>query len=574
MITGSQEAACCCNPEPPPSEGERLEVKVLYEVACRRMVYEIADNVAQYVDGQYPHVQCEQRTTENEDIVCEDGSETSAGTTTPLTNFPGTLAVSWGCDFSLTQNPDVEWVMPVSAYTSYIALPPFGTCEGVPACLRQPIQIVGYHTGCPFQTDPFAFPKYGPGGGIFFGGPRTIAIESHLKLSQTYALYRTTTTTLDQLTTLTWPIAGIPTIVARQVTRSQIIENYVGTHQAENRRTACVGTSGKICLQCPQPDGTFRTITLTGAYGKTSTYKFDLTLLVQRTSAVGSWTMAVTGGAVVFVKDGTTTYNVPLSGTLAQAVTAINAISGLTCASAGVLGPGRATEIQSAPVVNLLFGTGMGKPLYLRRAGDPWESYQVYGREYFSVYGGFGTGGAWQRPDAITPLDWVKGVATYTPDNNLCFPMWNATTGSGFGQNIQGVACNLPARNEDCCLTSNVPLTPYHAAIDVPAQFQIRSVIGDTPSEFTGSYCYGGNVTNAQAIICGPCNETQRQWGSQCMAKGCQNTNGIEFYGCILTSPTLCTSQWSIPCSKGNIGGLAEPALAQGLRYQWQIRRY
>ncbi|CAB4173251.1 hypothetical protein UFOVP942_42 [uncultured Caudovirales phage] len=575
MITGSQEAACCCNPEPPPSNGERLEIKVLYEVACRRAVYEIADTTAQYVQGQYPHIKCEDRTIETFGIDCADGSSGTGSIETPLTQFPGQKVVGWQCAYNLTELPDVEWSMPVNAVTSYIRPGPYFYCVGVGSCLRQPIQIITYEAGCPFASTPFDYPVYGPGGGIWRGGPRTVEIESYLKLSQTYAITRTTTTTLNTLTTLTWPIAGIPTIVNRQVTREQIIENYAGTHQAENRVNPCSKVSGGMCIQCPQPGGTFRTINLTGAYGRTSTYKFDLTLLVQRTSAVGAWTMAVTSSAVVFVKDTTTTYSVPLTGTLANVVTQINAISGLTCASAGVLGPGPATEIQSAPVVNLLYGTGMGKPLYLRRAGDPWETYQIYGREYFSVYGGFGSGGAWQRPDSITRIDWIKGIGTYTPDNNVCFPMWNPVTGSGFGQNIQGVACNLPARGEDCCAVVNAALSPYHSALDVPPQFQIRSVIGDAPSEFTGFTC-GGNLDNAQSAFCGPCNEEQRQWGGECMAKGCQNTAGLDFGGCITTneSGNPCVSGWSVPCSKGNIGGLYEPSLAQGLRYQWQIRRY
>lgn len=575
MITGTQEAACCCNPEPPPSNGERLEVKVLYEVACRRAVYEIADTTAQYVQGQYPHVKCENRTASTIEVECPDGSTGTSGEETLLTQFPGATEVSWACAFNLTEQPDVEWSMPVSAYSGYIALPPFGTCEGVPVCMRQPIQIVGYHTGCPFQTDPFAFPIYGPGGGIFRGGPRTVEIESHLRLSQTYALLRTTTTTLNTLTTLTWPIAGIPTLVNRQVTREQIIENYSGTHQAENRSNPCTKLDTTACIQCPEPNGTFRTITLTGAYGRTSTYKFDLTLLVQRTSAVGSWTMAVTSSAVLFVKDGTIPYSVSLSGTLANVVTQINAISGLTCASAGVLGPGPGTEIQPSPVVNLLYGTGMGKPLYLRRAGDPWEDYQVFGREYFTISGGFGSGFAQQRPDAITPDDWIKGVATYTPDNNICFPMWDPNTGTSFGGTIPGVAVNLPARGQNCCAVANAGTTPYNAAIDVPPQLQIRSVVGDAPSEFKGFTC-GGNLDNPQAVICGPCNATQRQRGTECMAKGCQNTAGLDFYGCILTNElgNPCVGGWSVPCSKGNIGGLYDPSLAQGLRYQWQIRRY
>ena len=575
MITGSQEAACCCNPEPPPSNGERLEVKVLYEVACRRAVYEIADTTAQYVQGQYPHVQCEQRTTTTTEIYCPDGSSNTAGETTLLTQFPGATEVSWACAFNLTEQPDVEWSMPVNAVVSYDRPPPYFYCIGVGACLRQPIQIIGYEAGCPFAATPFSYPIYGPGGGIFRGGPRTVELESHLRLDQTYALIRTTTTTLNTLTTLTWPIAGIPTQVNRQVTREQIIENYSGTHQAENRRTPCTGVSGLACIQCPEPDGTFRTITLTGAYGRTSTYKFDLTLLVQRTSAVGSWTMAVTSSAVLFVKDGTIPYSVSLGGTLANVVTQINAISGLTCASAGVLGPGPGTEIQPSPVVTLLYGTGMGKPLYLRRAGDPWESYQLFGREYFTIYGAFQGGFNSGRPDAITPEDWIKGVATFTADNDICFPMWNPANGSGFGESVQGVACNVPARGVDCCAVVNAGTTPYNAAIDVPPQIHIRSVVGDAPSEFKGFMC-GGNEDNPQAIICGPCSATQRQRGSECMAKGCQNTAGLDFFGCVLTDETgnPCIAGWSVPCSKGNIGGLYDPSLAQGLRYQWQIRRY
>jgi hypothetical protein len=575
VITGSQESACCCGEDPdPPPVGERLEIKVYWEVSTRIMVYEKAAGSAPYIDNQYPHVRCGERTTTTSiEGECEPGGETwGTWTETPVEAWDGPTSVSWGCLFNIQQNPEVEWVMPEPWYTSYSIIT---TCIGNTSCLRPPVSIIGYKTNCPFQDNPGQYPIYGPGGGIWFPGPRTVDIESHLKLSATYALQFTSTALVQSYTQLTWPINGVPTLVNFSVNFNQYVEQYAGTFQAENRRVQCTRANTGVCVACPIPDGTYRTKNVVGSYGRTATYAQNITVKVSRTSATGTWTMAVSGGAIRFVKDGTTNYTVSLSGTLSQAVAAINAIPGLIVGTYDwpqALGAGPASEIQPMSVVSLLYAPPLyGAYLYLRRIGDKWESWQINRREFFSVGGAFGFGLSAQRPDSISQEQWQYGLGILIPDNEVCFPMWDHTDGGGFGSYWVGLPANVPARGESCCAGGPTNYG-YNSPLDVPAgigpRWGIRPVQGDSVQEFTGFTC-NGNLSNPQGYFCGPCSESQRQTGTQCVYQGCQK-DPIEFYGCILTSPTLCTSQWQIPCSKSSHG----PALAEGLRYQWQIRRY
>lgn len=571
MITGSQESACCCGEDPdPPPVGERLEFKVWWEVSTRVMVYEVQATGATYIDNQYPHVRCGPTTTTEpiEGECTPGGAPWSSSVTTPVEAWTGPTSVSWSCQFNISQLGDVEWVMPEPWYTSYTS----PGCIGISSCLRAPVSIIGYQAGC---TPVTSHPIYGAGGGIWKPGPRTVDIESHLKLSQTYAVQFTSTVTSEQSTVLTWPIGGVPTLIGYSTWFRQEIEQYAGTFQAENRTVECRRADTSVCVACPAENGTYRTKNITASYGRTPTYLYDIKLKVGRTSPTGTWTMAVSGGAIRFVKDGTTNYTVSLSGTLTQAVAAINAIPGLIVGTFDwpqALGPGPASEIQPMSVVPLLYTPPLyGAYLYLRRAGDTWEQWQINGREFFAVAGAFGSGGSWGRPDSISRAEWQYGLAILIPDNEVCFPMWNSTTGGGFGDAFVGLPANVPNRGQDCCAGS-AGVYGYQSALDVPPgigpRWGLRPVQGDALQEFTGFTC-GGNLDNPQAVTCGPCSEAQRQWGTQCVYQGCQQ-DPIDFYGCILTSPTLCTSQWSIPCSKSAIG----PALAEGLRYQWQIRRY
>jgi len=415
-----------------------------------------------------------------------------------------------------------------------------------------------------------------PGGGSFTQYADSIAhktqTESYTKIAQVF-VFTKSGAPVDVLTNTAvyWPSGG--TYVNSGI--SQVVK------QKQQRFDPPAGgfpyrasTSGSVgsCQQCPVgTGGTLSKTNIVGYFTAQGVYTSGFGLSVNITAGTtGTWTLQVIGGAVVISKDGVVQNTFSLGAyTIGSLGAAIDALTSIVCPYTVlpvVIRNSSATEIkaQGPYVLQVAAGT---TTLYIRKPGDPWESYQVAALPYYSFtntnwgqYGGMRMDYGFQG----NYTQFSQGISNrYDPDDAYWagrdLPFYDYARGCAIAPTLQQVNnCTfLPTVTPNNCSTGCGGGSGTEQPWDL---YPIDAVPASGNSLWKP---YTGATIEAKKFDCGGCGISDAECcsGTSSSVKCSFTGRGLGFcscYGPVAQYPCWATSQ----------------GLAQGLRWQLSVQRY
>ena len=519
----TQFAKCCCNA--PPLTPTTITIQVYYQLAKRHAIAQT------FIGTSLPSEPCGVNIVSSTvEAECIPGSPDTYGYQTPGNTFPLQGALSWNCTYSET-NGSTPSALCLQTGVSWLSSKRTGLSEA----------------------------------------------EGFLRINQLITFTKTTTTVQNLTTAVYWwngtayVNSGVSTGIKWNRETYALLDGAFIYKQYVNAVPA-----GQNCRACSTATGSNLTKTgLSVVFNQQAVYVNGLSFLVTLAAGqTGVWTIAVSAGSLVIKQNGTTIIAYALSAyTIGQLVTAINALAyanatmGNMGAAGGVIGLSPASQVQSMITTTLTTG---GVNVFVRKPGDPWETWQVSQRPSYT----FGGTASW---NTVTMSDlWTGAAGTYQ-------------------QFSEGFESYIPAGQEEDWLNGGFgnPFVPFaQATIGTvtanPANCSLPPVEADANCNCAG--CGGGTTASAYAWdvtnngYVRPYTGVTAQyswWSCKTYATSAAMVCDIHYLGTDCTyglrALEMCPNVSLNYCLNAQLKKCCfETATGQGkgFRYQWSLRRY